>query len=201
MAIGRCDAAAEAPTLPRLTPYTSPLTGASRLTPYPSRLTAFSLLELLAVLAILGVLATMAVLSVSTADNDRLLREEARRIAALVDLSCEEAVLRGESLALSFGPGGTAYGFLRQAGEEWLPRRADAWRPRTLPEGFQARLTVEGRDVALDDATAGRPHLVCLASGELVPFEARLSAPGVTTRWRVTGEWDGDVAVERMEEA
>lgn len=152
-------------------------------------------------LAILGVLATMAVLSVSTADNDRLLREEARRIAALVGLNCEEAVLRGESLALSFGPAGTGYGFLRQAGEEWLPRRADAWRPRALPEGFRTRLVVEGREVPLDEAVAGRPHVICLSSGELVPFEARLSAPGAPAAWRVTGEWDGDLAVERMEEA
>jgi general secretion pathway protein H len=167
---------------------------------YP-RFAAFSLLELLAVLAIMGVLATMALLSVSTAGNDQLLREEARRLAALVDLNCEEAVMRGQSLALSFGPGGTDYGFLRQAGEEWLPRRADAWRPRSLPEGFRARLTVEGRDVALDETTAGRPHVICLASGELVPFEARLSAPGTSAEWGVTGEWDGDVAVEHMEEA
>lgn len=167
----------------------------------PSRLTGFSLLELLAVLAIIGVLATMAMLSVSTADNEQLLRQEARRIAGLVDLTCEEAVMRGETLALSFGPGGTNYGFLRQAGEEWLPRRADAWRPRALPEGFHARLTVEGRDVALDETTAGRPHVVCLASGELLPFEARLSAPGAAAEWRVTGEWDGDLAIERLEEA
>ncbi len=159
------------------------------------------MLELLAVLAILGVLATMAVLSVSSVDNDRLLREEARRIAALVELNCEEAVLRGESLALSFGPEGTGYGFLRQAGEQWLPRRAEAWRPRMLPEGFRAHLTVEGRDVPLDETTAGRPHLVCLASGELVPFEARLSAPGTRAEWRVTGERDGDLDLERLEEA
>lgn len=179
----------------------APATGGGtrwRLAPTPPHLTGFSLLELLAVLLIIGIVATMAVLSVGTADSERLLHEEARRLAALVDLSCEEAVLRGDTFALSFGPGGTGYGFLVRTGERWLPRTDNAWRPRTLPEGFSAEVRVEGRRVLLDEAAAGRPHLVCLASGELVPFEVRLQAPGTETAWRVTGAWDGDVAVGRQ---
>lgn len=176
-------------------------TGPGRLPPAVSRLPGFSLLELLAVLAIMGILATLAVLSVGAADSSRLLRQEARRIAALVDLNCEEAVLQGRSLALSFGPGGTGYGFLRQAGTQWLPRRADTWRARVLPEGFHARLIVEGRPVTLDETTAGRPHLVCLSSGELVPFEVTLHAPGTSTVWHVSGEWDGDISVEHIDDA
>lgn len=177
------------------------LARSSRLTAHQSRLAAFSLLELLAVLLIIGIVATMGVLSVGTADSERLLREEARRLAALVDLSCEEAVLRSDTFAVSFGPGGTGYGFLRRAGEQWLPRTDNDWRPRALPEGFSAEVRVEGRQVVLDEEGAGRPHLVCLASGELVPFEVMLHAPGVETAWRVAGAWDGDVTIEQMDRA
>lgn len=152
-------------------------------------------------LFIIGIVTTMVVLSVGTADSGRLLQEEARRLAALVELSCEEAVLRGDTFALSFGPGGTAYGFLRRTGAEWLPRQAGQWRTRTLPEGFSAELRIEGRTVLLNQAGSGRPHLVCLASGELVPFEVSLSAPGTPSVWRVSGEWDGDVTIERVKRA
>lgn len=172
--------------------------GRRRLPPLVSRLPGFSLLEFLVVLVIIGIVATFAVLSVGTADGDRVLEREAERLGALVELSCEEAILRGESLALSFGPGGTGYGFLRLAGEQWLPRRGETWRPRFLPGGFRAELRVEDRPVELDRASAGRPHLVCLASGELVPFDVRLHGPEATATWRIHGEWDGDVAIERI---
>lgn len=169
-----------------------------RLPPSAFRLPGFSLLELLTVLLIIGIVATMAVLSVSTADSERLLEKEARRLAALVNLNCEESVLRSETLAVTFGPGGTSYGFLRRSGEQWLQRTGETWRPRVLAEGFRAELEVEGRPVVLDEATAGRPHLVCLASGEILPFRVRLTAPDAEAGFRVTGEWDGDVAVERI---
>lgn len=169
--------------------------------PFPfSRFAGFSLLELLAVLVIIGVIAGMATLAVGTAGTERMLEQEARRLAGLVRVSCEESVLQGSSLAVSFGLEGTSYGFLRRHGEQWLPRRGYDARPRSLPDGFRAEVRVEDRAVPLDDVQAGRPHLVCLPSGELVPFRVRLSAPGARSAWLVSGEWDGDLSVERHDE-
>lgn len=160
--------------------------------------TGFSLLELLVVLLIIGITAAMATLAVGTASSGRLLENEARRLAGLVRVSCEESVLQGTAMAVGFGLHGAAYGFLRQEGEQWLPRRGDRNRVRSLPEGFHVALTVQGDPVVLDEKSAGRPHLVCLPSGEIVPFRVRLSAPGTETTWLVTGQWDGDVLVESV---
>lgn len=148
------------------------------------------------VLLIIGVVAGMATIAVGTAGTGRLLEQEARRLAGLARVTCEEAVFQGAGLAIGFGLDGTAYGFLRQRGERWLPRRGHASRTRVLPEGFRAELVVEGRPVVLDGTQAGRPHIVCLPSGELIPFRVVLSAPGTDTEWLINGDWDGDITAE-----
>lgn len=158
----------------------------------------FTLMEILVVLVIAGIISAVAVLSISSAGPGRLLQQEAERMAALVALQCEEAVLRGTGYAVSFGIGGSAYGFMRLAGEHWIPRQGDTYRPRELPDGFHASLRVEGRPVTLDEFNAGRPHLVCLASGEAVPFEVRLHAPGTDTIWLVTGDWNAEVEIKPL---
>lgn len=163
------------------------------------RFPGFSLLELLAVLAIIGVVAGMAVLATGSAGAGRMLEQEAQRLAGLVRVSCEESVLQGASLAVSFGPRGGGYGFLRLHGEQWLPRRGHAHRVRSLPAGFRAELRVEGRPVVLDEDQAGRPHLVCLPDGSLIPFHVRLTAPGTDTAWRVAGDWNGGITTEPMD--
>lgn len=171
------------------------------LRPSPSHLPGFSLLELLVVLLIIGVTAAMVTLAVGTAGTGRLLENEARRLGGLVRVSCEESVLQGTAMAIGFGLHGAAYGFLRQEGEQWLPRRGDRNRVRSLPEGFGVSLEVEGDPVKLDEKGAGRPHLICLPSGEIVPFRVTLTAPGTSGEWLVTGEWDGDVTVEQHDGA
>lgn len=160
----------------------------------------FSLLELLAVLLIIGIVAAMATLSVGSAGPGRMLEQEAERLAALVRVSCEESVLQGNSLALSFGVGGGAYGFLRQDGEQWLPRRGHASRPRALPDGVRVELVQEGRPVPLDETHAGRPHLVCLPDGSVIPFLVRFIGPGSGGAWSVRGEMNGTIGVEPPEE-
>lgn len=151
-------------------------------------------------LVIVGIVAAMATLSMGTAGTGRLLEQEAERLAALTRVSCEESVLEGNSLAVSFGLGGGAYGFLRRHGEQWLPRRGHATRPRALPEGVRVELVQEGRPVPLDETHAGRPHLVCLPDGSVIPFLVRFIGPGDGGAWRVRGEMDGTIGVEPPEE-
>lgn len=155
-------------------------------------------MELLVVLVIVGIVTTIAVLSVSLAGADRQLKQEAKRLAALVDMQCEEAVLRGTSYAVTFAAGGTAYAFLRRAGQRWLPRRGEIYHPRRLPDGVHARLWVEGRRVILDEGNVGEPHLVCLSSGTLIPFRLRLIRGDTDTVWQVVGHVDGEVTLEAI---
>lgn len=166
---------------------------------HPANAGGFTLMEMLVVVGIIGIVTGIAVLSVSFSDSSHVAEREAMRIAALLELQCEDALLQGTSYALSFSPEGRAYGFLYLAGENWLPRREEIYRPRQLPRDIDVKLWVEGRPVALDEDSAGRAHLVCLAGGRILPFQLRLETAATEIAWRIEGQYSGDVDLERID--
>ncbi|ROR29567.1 GspH/FimT family pseudopilin [Inmirania thermothiophila] len=122
----------------------------------------FTLLELLVVLVIVGVAVSAAAWVRHDPARARL-AEEARRLAALVALARDEAVLRGTPLALELGP--TGYRFLAWDGAAWTPIATGPLRPRRLPRPVKAAPEDgEGLPVVLD------------TTGDLPPFRAVLRA-------------------------
>ena len=57
-------------------------------------LRGFTLLEIMVVMVLIGILSSLAVLSIGGGPRDRL-AEEGRRLAALVELHQQEAILTG----------------------------------------------------------------------------------------------------------
>jgi general secretion pathway protein H len=143
--------------------------------PSPGR--GFTLVELLVVIVILGSLIGLAVLSSGIAGPARELRNEAERLAGLIGVLAEEAVLDNRE-----------YGLLLQA-EGYRVLRYDplAARWQTLDDKAHrlpawAELSVELEGEALQLPTAEPrpaadpvPQLLLLSSGELSPFRLRLS--------------------------
>ncbi|HAG20441.1 MAG TPA: type II secretion system protein GspH, partial [Pseudomonas sp.] len=64
------------------------------------RARAFTLIELLVVIVLLGILVSVAVLSVGGSSTSRELRDEARRLAALIGVMSDEAVLDSREYGL-----------------------------------------------------------------------------------------------------
>ena len=64
------------------------------------RARAFTLIELLVVIVLLGILVSVAVLSVGGSSTSRELRDEARRLAALIGVLSDEAVLDSREYGL-----------------------------------------------------------------------------------------------------
>src|SRR3569623_144089 len=96
----------------------------------------FTLLEVLVVILIIGVIISFAALSIHRADNS--VEEETQRLAALIKLGSQEAVLQGREFALEFD------------GEQWQPLADDdILRPRTLPFDVVIDLKLEGEQLAL----------------------------------------------------
>lgn len=151
----------------------------------------FTLVELLVVLVIIGSLVGLAVLSTGIAGPSRELKNEAERLAGLIGVLVEEAVLDNSEYGLRLERGG--YQVLRYDEQKglWNPLGKAAHR---LPAWAQLSFELEGDALQLaaaqsndsdaaegdekddedKDAAPVQPQLLILSSGELSPFRLEL---------------------------
>ncbi len=142
----------------------------------------FTLLELMVVVVLIGIILTFVVRSVGDGGRAERIQREAQRIASLVELVGEEAVLRSAIIGLLFSEQG--YEFLHFDAGEWLPEEKDGLlKRRTIDSAVELRLVVEGYGVELRPAPGARewegenspkPQVLFLPSGERTPFELSL---------------------------
>jgi len=154
----------------------------------------FTLIELLVVLVIVGCLVSLAVLSTGTASASRELRDEAQRLAALIGLLADEAVLDNREYGLLVRTDG--YRVLRydQGADRWAAIAGEA--EHRLPAWARLDLELDGEPLKLaapvqnDEDEPGlsssdadeekkhkepEPQLLILSSGELSPFRLRVA--------------------------
>ena len=175
----------------------------------PSCAGGFTLIELLVVLLIIGVLATLAVLTVGDPRADNLERE-ARRLAALMELAAEEAVIQGSELGIRVEHDG--YSFWVYVPNEWLPLTDDKLlRARELPDEIYLDLEVEGvpriglgkepEDAKKkDEEKKKRPHLFLLSSGELTPaFEIFVRDHELDHHYVLAGTAVGELSLSKAQ--
>ncbi len=150
----------------------------------------FTLLEIMVVLLLIGIITSFALLSAGRGPRERL-AEEGRRLAALVELHQQEAILSGETRGIQFSRAGYAMRSLDEKGQWRSPAAADTLIRHELPEDIRLGLWIEDRPVDLKN-TGQLPQVVLLASGETTEFvavfgladDASLNAP----LYRVAGD-------------
>jgi general secretion pathway protein H len=143
-----------------------------------ARAAGFTLIEILVAMCIVGVLSAM-LLYVATPGEATLARQEARRLAALLELALAEARASGQTIAWSPVPGG--YAFFRQgASGEWLGfPDASPYRRRPLPAGTVLR------EVRLDAQPLGSgQRIVMTPYGLSGAIEATISGGGASVTLR-----------------
>jgi general secretion pathway protein H len=169
-----------------------------RRTRVASRASGFTLLEVLVVMVIIGIITSMAVVSTRVLGGDHEMDEQARRLVAVLTQAREEAMLQGRDVGLRVDARG--YDFLYYDGRvgRWdLVMEDPLLRERTFPEGLEAELWLESRNVKLPARTAptelipAQPQVVVMASGDLIPFELRLRRGGTEEVRAVIGYTDG----------
>ena len=159
-------------------------------TPAPVRSAGFTLLELMVVLVLIGIIFSFAILSLGGDDLAEMMEQETRRLATLLELASDEAVLRGEELAVYFSAEGYEFLVLQDAG--WQPSGEDGLlKAYKLPAGIEIRLEVDGDPPGLttqddDSEESLTPQVFILSSGEMTPFTAALQAHDSTTRYRLS---------------
>lgn len=158
----------------------------------------FTLLELLVVLVVISIFFLAFTLSINLVE-DRDLEKEVDRLAALVGLAAEEAVLQGREYGLWFDREAYEFFVFSPDTRTWISAGEDEYfRPRRMQENMEFKLWLEGRPVVLGDPINPedpRPHIMILSSGELTPFEIHVERALTDERYVYKGEADGKTEV------
>ncbi len=140
-----------------------------------ARAHGFTLVEMLVVVVIVGVLAGAVGLAGGARGGAYPLREEAERLARVVRLVADEAVLDNREYGLLIDAGGYQVRRHDARSGRWQP--VPDWPPHRLPDGMQLSLAVEGSELALPAQALGRerpPQLLLSSAAQWTPFSARL---------------------------
>jgi general secretion pathway protein H len=153
----------------------------------------FTLIELLVVLLIIGTVVSLATMALSDNRGEQM-EQEARRLAAVLQLAADEAVLSSAPIGVRFYDNG--YAFLRRQQEQWQPIEGDRQlRSRELPDPLRLQFMVNGdagNDAFAGEDEAQRPHAVLVSSGELEPgFELSVNHPELARYYRIVARPDG----------
>ncbi len=151
-----------------------------------TRARGFTLIELLVVLVLIGSLAGLAMLAGGIASPARELNIEAERLAGLIGVLADEAVLDNREYGLRIeSEAYQALGYDERSGR-WSPLNDKP--PHRLPDWAQLDLELEGQALKLAPPTTGdkrspgksatanqAPQVLLLSNGEISPFRLELS--------------------------
>ena len=159
-----------------------------------SRHNGFTLVEVMVALVLMGIITSLAILALPKDRQQKQLVTEARRLAALVELNRQEAILLGEPRGVRFMTTGYEFLVLDRDGT-WAPlTQSRLLRQHRLPDDLTLRLRVEDR--AMDvDTTALVPQLLVLSSGEATDFAVTLGAED-GSGYTVSGDLVGRLQME-----
>jgi general secretion pathway protein H len=158
---------------------------------------AFTLIELLVVILIIGIIINLAVVSMRSESPSDLLRTEAKRLSSLIGLASEEALLRSELIGVLVEE--DSYRFVRREADSWLPIEENLFRQRKLPEAISFRLLSENPVPKALKEEKQTPDIVLLSSGEMTPFELKISSQLTEDFFRLTGVETGELKLDHVE--
>lgn len=161
----------------------------------------FTLVEVLVTLFVVAMIAGIVVISLGGDDRQEVVDREALRLARLLELAREEAILGGEEWGFALTP--ESYRFLRldEDANRWREVREQPFAAHELPEALSLRLSladrgrIDGRETrALTRNRGGaRPALLLLSSGEMTPFSLLVLSDAAPVSRRLAS--DGFAAV------
>lgn len=173
------------------------------------RLRGFTLVEILVVITIIAIVLSVAVLSLGVLGDDRDVRQEGRRIIALIGVAQDEAVMQGREFGLEFTLDGYRFVEYDPFVGAWTEIIGDdTLRLRQLPEATEFDLFIEGQRVLLELELAEfddpdeddddrlepyAPHVLIFSSGDMTPFELHILQTERRQAIVIEGDLLGDV--------
>ena len=181
------------------------------------RQSGFTLIEILVVVIIVATISAIALMSIGLVGDDRELSTERKRLAALIEMVQDEAMMQGREFGLELM--NSTYRFV-----EFDPFTAqwsevlgdDLLRLRELPEGMEFELYIEDKRVVLqrdpqqfedpDETTMSlntetyAPHIFVFSSGESTAYEIFLRRPMNDQQLAMRGNVLGEIELLDEEE-
>ena len=163
----------------------------------------FTLVEILVVVVIMAIVISLAILSVGTTGRDTQLDEESRRIAGLIGLLHERALLEGRDFGLRIEPSAYEFVVYEPRRDRWLTLDQESeFRHRELPKGLNFQLQLDSQIVVIkpidrnlsSDEAPPTPQVAIAASGEGTPFRLTLMRDGTTATASVDGDAMGKIS-------
>jgi len=168
-----------------------------------TRTAGFTLLELMVVLVLIGIIFSFAVLSMRGDDLADLMEREAQRLEMLLAVASDEAVLRGDELALHVEDNG--YEFMVLAGDGWkvpddgMLRRYDMPADIRLELDLGDELPTPVHQEETDARATEQPQIFILSSGEMTPFTLNFTSRSSLMYYQVNTTLLGSVSLESGE--
>lgn len=170
----------------------------------------FTLIEILVVVIIVATISGIALMSIGLVGDDRELDTERKRLAALITVAQDEAMMQGREFGLELMTSTYRFVEFDPFTAQWSEILGDDMlRLRRLPEGMEFELYVEDKLVLLkedpqefkdpDDATMApgdetyAPHLFVFSSGESTAYEIRLRRPVNNQQLAMRGNVLGEI--------
>lgn len=175
------------------------------------KIRGFSLIEILVVVVIIAIVSSIALMSLGILGDDRELRTEAQRMQTLLEIAQDEAILQGREFGMEIMLGSFRFVEYDPYSNQWVEILGDdTLRLRQLPEDVEFDLLLDDRHVELemDPAELGEsndmtnrdpgetyaPQLLIFSSGDMSPFELRISRAydreEITLRRDLTGAFE-----------
>ncbi|MGH8401626.1 MAG: type II secretion system minor pseudopilin GspH [Gammaproteobacteria bacterium] len=166
--------------------------------PVRIRARGFTLIEILVVMVIMAIIAGVAIISLGSLGRTPPAKHAAQQLSALAELAAQQAVMEGRQYGLLISQHG--YQFFTYDGEKWQPVQDDEiFRARRLGDDVILDLHLEGTpvnlaktdiapsdstsapdaaaepDIGSSDASQIKPQIALLSSGEITPFQIKVS--------------------------
>ena len=148
----------------------------------------FTLIEVAVVMLVIVIV--LGIVSVNLEpDRNSIVRDEANRLALLLQTAQQESILQGKIIGVVIERQGYSFLALNDKGEFKPLSQDDVLYPRPLPSDIAIT------SVEIDGAPqTDKPRLILLPTGELTVFTVTLSRG--TTHWLVKGELTGEITAQ-----
>ena len=133
----------------------------------------FTLFELLVVVAIVAITISVVQLAPGLNDETRDLKRVGKELGKLFRLLSQEAVFESRNYAISVHDEG--FVVLEFNEGKWLKAPDLFFGKVKMTESQNSQLIIENQVIDISKTTTPEPHILILSSGEMTPFEWRIS--------------------------